>query len=458
MSKKNVDVVIIGAGLTGLTIAFYLKKAGKNILVLEKDNRTGGVINTENQEGFTFETGPNTGIIGSPELVELFDDLKGKIEPQSANPNANNRWIWKNGKWCTLPSGFLTAVFTPLFSLKDKFRILGEPFRKPGENPNETVDQLVLRRMGKSYLNYAVDPFISGIYAGDPARLVTRYALPKLYNLEQNYGSFIKGAIQKKKEPKTEVEKRVSKEVFSVKGGLKNLMDVLTDEIGQKNILLNTSEINISPDKTGFKVNVNHKDGKAVEVNSDKTITTIDTKNLKDVLSFVSDKELDDLTNLNYAKVVQVVAGYKNWQGKELNAFGGLVPSTENRDCLGILFPSTLFDNRAPKDGAILSVFMGGMKRPDMIEKSDEEIKKIALKEIKITLDSDYQPDLLRVFRYEQAIPQYEETSGVRFKAIDQLQNKYPGLILAGNIRDGIGMADRVKQGKQVALQIINDK
>ncbi|NOQ25120.1 MAG: protoporphyrinogen oxidase [Bacteroidales bacterium] len=455
MSNKKVDIVVLGAGLSGLTTAFYLSKAGKKVLLIEKDNRTGGVINTVKQDEFIFETGPNTGIIGTTELVELFDDLKDKIKPEAANPKANNRWIWKNKNWHALPSGFISAVFTPLFSLKDKFRILGEPFRKPGLNPDESVAELVLRRMGKSFLNYAIDPFISGIYAGDPSKLVTKYALPKLYNLEQNYGSFIKGALKKKKEPKTEIEKRVSREVFSVKGGLKNLTDAITQEIGYENILLNSSDVEVKPNGKGFITNL-LSNKNPIEIQSDIVITTVDASNLTNLLSFLQEDEMKDLTNLNYAKVVQAVVCYNNWKGIELNAFGGLVPSKENRNSLGILFPSTLFADRAPKEGAIISVFMGGVKKPEIIEMTDNEIEEIVLSEIAETLKSTQKPDLLTILRYKKAIPQYEASSGVRFNAIEQIQKKYPGLILAGNIRDGIGMADRVKQGKQVANEIIN--
>jgi protoporphyrinogen/coproporphyrinogen III oxidase len=119
-------------------------------------------------------------------------------------------------KWEPLPSGIIKGITTPLFTFPDKLRLLGEPFRKKGENPNETLADLVLRRMGKSFLDYAIDPFILGIYSGDPAKLVTKFAFPKLYRLEQDYGSFIKGALKKAKEPKTEREKKATKEIFSV--------------------------------------------------------------------------------------------------------------------------------------------------------------------------------------------------------------------------------------------------
>ena len=176
MEKK---VAIIGAGLTGLTVAFYLKKKGVNFQVFEKSDKIGGVIQTVEKDGFIYENGPSTGVLGHPEAADLIEELGNACELEIANADAKYRWIWKGDRWHALPSGLWGGISTPLFSWYDKFRILGEPFRKPGTNPNETLAQLVRRRMGESFLKYAIDPFIIGVYSGDPAKLVVKYALPK---------------------------------------------------------------------------------------------------------------------------------------------------------------------------------------------------------------------------------------------------------------------------------------
>lgn len=456
MTKKDTDIIIVGAGLTGLTLAYYLRKAGKNVLMLEKNHYTGGVIQTIQQNGFTFESGPNTGVIATPELVELFENLGSKIEIETPQNHSKSRWIWKSNRWHALPSGLQSAIATPLFSFFDKIRILGEPFRKKGTNPNETIANLVKRRMGKSYLTYAVDPFISGIYAGDPEHLVTRFALPKLHALEQNYGSFIKGAIKKSKLPKSELEKKTTREVFSVKGGLSHLINALTNEIGTESIITGIESLQIQHSKNGFQCRFK-KDGQIETLTGLKVITTVDGHTLEDLLPFVEKKLLDKISCLNYAKVIQAVACYSNWKGIQLNAFGGLVPSAEKRDVLGILFPSALFENRAPENGAILSVFIGGIKKPDFFRKTDAEIESIVLKEVKEMMRCEEKPDLLRIYRYRKAIPQYELSTEKRLDAINSIEQKYKGLILAGNIRDGIGMADRVKQARNIANQIISE-
>jgi oxygen-dependent protoporphyrinogen oxidase len=453
--KSNPDIVIMGAGLTGLTLAYYLKKGGKNVIVIEREAKAGGVISTVSENGFIFESGPNTGVLSTPEIAALFEDINDGCHLETANPKSKKRLILKNGKWRPLPSGPFSAVTTPLFTFKDKFRILGEPFRKPGTDPDETLAQLVRRRMGESFLDYAVDPFISGIYAGDPAKLVTRYALPKLYALEQKYGSFIKGAVKKAKEPKTEAQKKATGEVFSVKHGLGKLIEALGNELGKDSLLTGISAPVIIRINEGYKLSFRNLQDEYTEIFTPVLVTTFGGDLLERTLSFIPEQSLRPVTTTKYAAVVQVAAGYKTWRGFPLDAFGGLVPSKEKRGVLGILFPSAIFSGRAPENGALLSVFLGGIKKPEVILKSDTDIRNIVLNEIKETLGSESDPDLFRIFRYTHAIPQYEISTGERLECIKKMQEQYPGLILAGNIRDGIGMADRVKQAKQIAELLI---
>jgi len=246
MSKK---VAVIGAGLTGLTTAYYLHKKGIDVTVFDKADRAGGVIQTYQEDGFIYENGPSTGVLGTPEAAELIEELSDLCQLEIADEDAKFRWIWKAGRWVALPSGLMGGITTPLFTFADKLRLLGEPFRKAGTDPNETLADLVRRRMGKSFLKYAVDPFILGIYSGDPARLVTKYALPKLYNLEQKYGSFIGGAMKKAKEPKSDRDKKATREVFSMSGGLSNLIDALVKKIGLKRVVLDAQNIVVAQDE-----------------------------------------------------------------------------------------------------------------------------------------------------------------------------------------------------------------
>lgn len=453
--SAKTEVVIVGAGLTGLTMAFYLKKAGINFRIIEKSAKTGGVIQTISEKGFVYETGPNTGVVSNPEMAELFEDLAGKCEIEIADPSAKRRLIWKNNMWHALPSGLMSAIGTPLFTWYDKFRILGEPFRAKGTDPNEKLADLVKRRLGESYLDYAVDPFISGIYAGDPRKLVTRYAMPKLWKLEQEYGSFIRGAIKKAKLPKNERDKKASKEVFSAKGGLSRLTEALTEAIGHENMILSVDSSLVQPTPDGFQLQLTTPE-QLITLDTTHLVTTCGGHALAGLLPFLNEEEVAPFNNLKYAAVTQVLLGFKKWKGMSVKAFGGLVPGIENKNILGVLFTSSFFEGRAPKGGALLSVFMGGTKRPDIAEMDNDQVLTLLNKDLpRMMSDRSLSPDLTRICRYRYAIPQYTETTGPRYEMIAQIEQKYPGLILAGNIRDGIGMADRVKQGRSIAEELI---
>jgi oxygen-dependent protoporphyrinogen oxidase len=449
------DVIILGAGVTGLATAHHLKKKDLDFILLEQADRVGGVIHSVSENGFLYEEGPNSGVIGNIEVIRLFEELAADCELEVAGNNVKKRYVLKAGKWEPLPGGLKAAVTTPLFTLGDKFRILLEPFRPAGKDPHETLAGLVRRRLGKSFLDYAIDPFIIGVYAGDPGRLVPKYALPKLYNLEQKYGSFIGGTIKKQFQPKTEEEKKVTRGVFSVKGGISSLIDALVKSVGKERILLNCKEVNVLPVADHYEVSYLNGQGERVTLKTKKVISTIGASHLDQVMPFVEPALLSKITALHYTKVLEIVLGFKEWKGMKLDAFGALVPFAEKRDLLGVLFMSALFSGRAPEGGALFSIFMGGVRRQDIYQLPENDIVEILKREFCDLMQlTDFQPELLKIIRHAYAIPQYEADSGERFKAVEEIGRKFPGLVIGGNLRDGIGMADRILQAKKLSEEV----
>lgn len=448
------DIVIIGSGLTGLTLAYQLAKKGRDFLVLEKQSSEGGVIGTKSENGFTYETGPNSGVLANPEVADLFAELDGEVDLEIANDSASKRYILKNGKLVALPSSLWGGITTPLFRFGDKLRLLGEPFRARGTDPHETLASMVRRRMGQSFLDYAVDPFILGIYAGDPEKIVPKYALPKLYNLEQDYGSFIGGAIKKKKHQDAEA-KKATREVFSVKGGLHVLVEKLRLKAGEDNFIFGVNNLKVGKEDGKYKLLFNDSSGEAIDVIAEKVVSAVDGKSVSELFPFIDRAELANIDKLHYTRVIEIAVGFNNWRGRPLDGFGALIPSKEKRDILGIMFMSTIFTNRAPEDGALLTLFMGGVRRQDLMELSDEEIYEHTSREVRSILDLDeFKPDLFKIIRYDKAIPQYYADSKERLESIERIQQENPGLLLAGNIRDGIGMADRIKQAKLISEEL----
>lgn len=452
VEEHQYHVVVIGAGLTGLSLAHQLVRQGTDFVVLERANRVGGQIRTYRDGHFVYESGPNTGILSTPESVELFEDFPHLL--RTARPEAKRRLILKGGRFHPLPSGAKSAFSTTLFTWADKLRIFAEPFRAKGGDPDESVASLVRRRLGESYFTYAVDPFVGGIYAGDPTKLVTRHALPKLYALEANHGSFIRGAMAVAKRKKSERELKATKEVFTALGGLSSLTDAIGDELKAIDALrLSCLDIRASySEDKGWEISYT-QEGEVHTIRAKHLVTTIGTRELAEVLSPLGEN-LDPLLAMRYAPVVQVALGYRTAPQIDFDAFGGLVPSIEDSELLGILNPSATFWGRCEEGGLLLSAFLGGMRSPRLIERSDEEIRAIVLERLTRLVGLSKEPDLLHIFRHERAIPQYEASTDERLARIAELERAYPGLHIGGNMLGGIGMSDRIKQGVEIAQSL----
>lgn len=455
MQQKK--VAIIGAGLTGLSLAYFLKKEGITCRIFEKSDTCGGVIKSFTEGEYTFESGPNTGVLSNIEIEQLLMELQDSCKLETALETAKKRLIWKDNTWQALPSGLISAIRTPLFSAYDKFRILGEPFRSRGKNPNETVREMVERRLGKSFHDYAVAPFINGVYAGNTDELITRFALSKLYALEQEYGSFIKGSISKQRKNKKLGIPSPSKKVFSTENGLQSFIKAL--ELQNKNqIEYSCNQIVISKILENYSITWNQNNTEQTDIFS-HVISTINAHEISNILPWIDSKDKEIFDNVYYAPVVQACVGFKEWNGIDIHAFGGLIPPREKRELLGILFTSSMFPNRAPKNGAMLSIFMGGALRKDIINKSDEELKEIIKRETSELLQiKNWNPEIIKIFKHPYAITQYTIDMERVNQATQGIELNNPNLIIGGSICDGIGMADRVKQSHTIALKILHQE
>jgi len=459
MTKEQYDILIIGGGITGLTTAYQLVRYGYSVAIVEKSERFGGQIKSITKNGFTFETGPNTGITSSSEVLELFDSL-ASCQMEIANKESERRLILKNGTLHPLPSGVISGLCTPLFRWRDKFGILLEPFKKRGTIPDESVADLVVRRLGQSFLDYAVDPFISGIYAGDPTKLTTRYALPKLYNLEQTYGSFIKGGFSKARDKQTP---KLKKDVFSANGGMESLPKAIVEELTTKyndkfRTYLSAEGATLQPNgKEGYKWDCSFTSKtQHINISAKHVVTTVGSYELEGLLPFVSHEDMNTLSSLKYAGIVEIAIGLNTIKNSDTLSFGALIPSKEQRNVLGILFPSSCFNNRTPKGKELFSIFLGGVKNDKLITLQDSEIETLVRFELskilKIAIDTEF--DLFHIARHKNAIPQYEHNSGDRFATIKKLEGTFDGLHIGGNIVGGIGLPDRIKQGYEMARKI----
>lgn len=455
MSLPWKDVVVVGAGLTGLTLARRLSLNGVDYSLLESSDRVGGVIRTHREDGFVWEEGPNTGVLSTPEAAELFEELSDRCRMKPASEKAAKRYVYKRGQIHPLPSSLSGFVKTPLFDTGDKWGLLLEPFRSKGKDANESLADLVRRRLGQSFLDYAIDPFILGIYAGDPAVLIPKYAFPKLYRLEQHYGSFINGAFRKKMEGKTEREKKATRKIFSFEGGLSSLVNALFADIGEERLEKGIVELKATVlPSGGFRLEGKRKNGDTYACRCGQLALCCGARATADILHQEDAHVRGCFSDLPHAPVVQASIGYHRWSGRPLDGFGALVPFREKMDILGALFISSCWQGRAPEGGALLSIFLGGVRRPEIIEKSQDELAEMTLRSVREMLGEEADPRFLRFTRHPYAIPQYGRESVERVRVIERLQNSRHGLHIASNVCEGIGMADRIRQAEKKAKKI----
>jgi oxygen-dependent protoporphyrinogen oxidase len=231
----------------------------------------------------------------------------------------------------------------------------------------------------------------------------------------------------------------------------------MTKAVGKEDIFLSLNGIKVAPDRETGHWNTTAMQGEELSFRSRHLVTTTGAYQLPELLPFVDAATMGQITRLRYAPVIQVAVGVKELKDLRFNAFGGLIPSGEGEDFLGVLFPSSCFAGRSPEGGMLFSFFMGGMRKSSYIDLPDSEIEEKVIRSFHrlLRFPVGKEPDLIRIFRHRYAIPQYERSSGERFRTVSSLEKMFPGLHLAGNLRDGIGMSHRIIQGFRLGEEIL---
>ena len=452
MGNPNKTIAILGGGITGLTAAYELLKLGHKPTVFESSPRIGGAIETIRQNDFLAECGPNTLLETSPRISNLISDLGLDSRKRYANPSMKNRYIIKGGKPVPMPLSPGQFVTTKLFSLGAKLNLIKEPFIAPC--PSETEESLaafIVRRLGQEFLDYAINPFVAGVYAGDPSRLSVQHAFPKLYALEQKYGSMIKGQFFGARERK--IRGTVSKDkakLVSFDQGLEVLVDGLGQKIGDA---INISTVIESVEKDEKKWIVQ---GRKIREKFDAVITAIPTHRMTNMtFRDESDLDLSILRDIIYPPVTSVVMGFRRDQIRHsLEGFGMLVPKVERKNILGTIFSSSLFENRAPEGYVTLSTYIGGMRQPDHALLGDQEMDRLILKDLEALLGVRGEPAFINRRVWKKAIPQYTVGYGKILDRFNELEAAHSGLFFAGHYRNGISLGDSILAGLDVTHRI----
>ncbi len=428
-----IDVAIVGAGISGLSTAFHLSKKGFNVLVFEKEENAGGNIQTLYKDGYVLELGPQT-VLADQKVEDFLKELS--LQPQYASPSSKIRYIYKKGQLIPLPLSPLSFFTSPLLSLSAKIRVLKEPFVPPSVKSEESIGEFVRRRLGKEFLDYIVAPFVSGVYAGDVEELSVKYAVRRVYELEQKFGSLIKGAIKLK-------ALGPSGKLISFEGGNYRLIETLTSklQVETENVVL---RIRKKEDKFVLEAKKGKYEAKAVVISAPATSSGYLLRELSWSLAQEFDK-------IYYAPVVVVHAVVR--KGEVPEGFGFLVPRVEGKRTLGVLFSSQLFPGRSPQEKELLTIYLGGATDPEVVEYEEEAIYSIVEKELKEMLKVS-SVEFLNIKRWKRAIPQYTLGYGRYLELAKAVEKEYPGLFLTGNYLHGVSVADCIRASYETANRV----
>jgi protoporphyrinogen/coproporphyrinogen III oxidase len=448
-------VAVIGAGIAGLSTAYWLNQHGYDVKVFEKTSHIGGSIVTEKKDGYLIDLGPNSALETSDQLRQLIKDIGLEKQKIYGNEESNNRYVVRNGELRAIPTSPVKFLKSKLFSTKAKFRLFKEPFIKPVQVDDISLAEYVRYRLGPEFLDYAINPFVAGVYAGDPEKLSTPAAFPKLYNLEQKYGSFIKGAIKGARERKkrNEVAKDRAK-LFSFIDGMHIFPNTLAEKLAGK-IELNAHVVNV---EHGDSYVIHIKNGDEIKQEKfDKIVLSIPAEGLAKTLKSLATPETAAYEKIEYPPVSVVFMGFqKKAIQRQLDGFGFLVPKVENRKILGTIWSSTIFPNRAPEEYAALTTFVGGTRQPEVTELNDEELTKVVLEELDALMGLTEKPTFVRIKKWPRAIPQYTMGYPKIQQSYNKLEKQFPGLYFAGNLRRGIGLGDSVLSAWETVQNILN--
>ncbi|TSA34146.1 MAG: protoporphyrinogen oxidase [Verrucomicrobiaceae bacterium] len=448
------SVAIIGAGVSGLTAAFYLKRAGIPVTVFEAGGRVGGVIRSLRQDGYLAESGPNTILETSPKIAALIRDAgleSRRLEPPR---EAEARYVVRYKRPIAMPGSPLGFLTTKLFTPRAKLAVLQEPFvpaRRDGVE--ESIAGFVVRRLGREFLDHAIDAMVAGVYAGDPGKLSVQQAFPKLAALEEKYGSLIKGQIlgARERRKRGEIAKdRAPK--FSFDEGLQVLPDTLRERLGD-DVRLNTSVAGLARASDGLKLDILPGDGAGsgygavIYAGTAFQLAKLQTESAGELFSQFSE--------IRHPPVASVVLGFRREDvAHPCQGFGALIPGVEGFNILGTIFSSSLFPNRAPAGHVTLTSYIGGERHPELASLSPEELFELTQGDLSVLFGVKGRPTFRHCAFYPMAIPQYNVGYGRHRAAMTEIERCIPGLFLAGHYRDGISLGDSIVSGCNIAERV----
>jgi protoporphyrinogen/coproporphyrinogen III oxidase len=449
-------VVVIGAGISGLTAAYRLHRAGARVTLLEASNRVGGVIHTVHEQGCLLETGPDCWASNKPAALGLATELGLADQVIGTREGVRRSFILHKGTLKRLPEGFFllspmsirALLKTPILSWSGKARMALELFKGARrDDQDESLASFVRRRFGREALARIAQPMVAGIYTADPEKLSLKATFPEFLKMEQEQGSVIK-ALRKRARTDTQAA-AASGPRYGMFVTLTHGMSALTDALAAAlpDVRLNTPVHELRRAGTGWKVD--SLDAEAVVLALPAPQAALLLRETDSVLA-------DALGQIEYAGAAVANFIFERSQiGHALDGMGAVIPAVEGRRIIAVSFSSVKFEGRAPEGRAVVRVFMGGALQSEIAKLPQAEQIALALAELRHLIGVQGEPQFALASGHAGAMPQYHVGHLDRVAGIREQAKNHPTLAVIGNAFDGVGIPDCVRGANEAASALM---
>ena len=462
-------IAIIGGGISGLSAAYTIedkRRSGTPVqyVLFESSPRLGGVLVTDRVDGCLVEAGPDSFLTEKPWAADLCREIGLGDQLIGSNDSERKTYIVARGKLVVMPDGLMfmvptkimPTVFSSLFSLRTKIRMAAEWFHPPRKaSEDETVAEMVKRHYGREMVELLADPLLSGVYGGEASQLSVRAVLPRFADMESRHGSLGRAMLEARKKMGAAANVPARPLFTSLKEGMQQMVDALVARLDANSLKTSSLVQSVIRQDNGWTVCAGYQSDQF-----DAVIVATPAHVASAVLQAANENLSRDLGEIAYSSSVTVTLGYDEKVRRSLPpGFGFLVPRSEGHRVLAATFVHNKFPHRAPENRALVRCFLGGASDEEILDSSEDQILEIVRGELRqiIGIALDAEPLFARVYKWKSSMAQYSVGHLERLQRIESLRQKLPGLALAGNGYNGIGVPDCVRSGTEAAGKILGE-
>lgn len=452
-------VLIVGAGISGLSAAYSLRKAGWDPFLIDSRPRAGGVLETTTVENCLIEGGPDSYLAQKPWASSLIAELGMADDLIGSNDDRRKTFIVRRDKLVPMPDGLMMMVptkvlpmlRTPLLGWPTKLRMGLDLFRRKPRDVRDgdiSVADFFRDHYGQEAVDYLAEPLLAGVYGGDPARMSANCVLSRFVELERKYGSLSRGVLKERRRAKPG---QASPLFRTLKNGMGSLSDKLVDVIGKEHFHLGSAAEVLERTADGYSVRVS---GERIQARN--VILATPAYGAGALLGGLAPEAATLLREIPYNSSATVALIFDAASfARPLDGFGFLVPRLERKTLVATTYVQNKFSFRVPDNKVLLRCFVGNAAEEDPQLRDDQKLFDAVRSDLKRLIGLDHAPLAYRIFRWNRAMAQYEIGHTRRIDEILERTEKLPGIHLAGNAYEGIGIPDCVRSGQKAAAACI---